>query len=99
MSREFLSEVEGLVDCRTHAPPTEGSTVLLPLGAPTRKGDPLLPVLVKKLSQKSSFFKKMCNLLIFKHWQLTHTFFKTLWAKQNIFGDQIQSTGQSAFYH
>lgn len=38
-----------MVDCRTHAPPTEGSTVLLPFGAPTRKGDPLLPVLVKKI--------------------------------------------------
>lgn len=38
-----------MVDCRTHAPPAEGSTVLLPFGAPTRKGDPLLPVLVKKI--------------------------------------------------
>ena len=33
--------------------------------------------------------KKMYSLLVFKHWQLTYTFFKTLWAKQNISADQI----------
>lgn len=39
----------------------------------------------------------MCSLLSFKHWQRTHTFFKTLWAKQNISGDQIQSAGSQPF--
>lgn len=39
----------------------------------------------------------MCSLLIFKRWQLTQTFFKTLWAKQNISGDQIQATDSQLF--
>lgn len=38
----------------------------------------------------------MCSLLIFKHWQPTHPFFKILWAKHNISGDQIQSTGSQS---
>ena len=49
VSRElkFLSEVEGMVDCRTCAPFTEGNTVLLPLGVPVREKNPLLPILLK----------------------------------------------------
>lgn len=39
----------------------------------------------------------MCNLLFFKHWQLSHTFLKTLWAKQNISRDEIQSTGSQPY--
>lgn len=83
------------MNCGTHAPPTGGSTVPLPPGAPTTEGDLSLPALLK--SKPEILIFKMCNLLIFKHWQLTHTFSKTLWAKQNTSGDQIQSTGSQPY--